>query len=44
VIHAAQPALFVAAEGHRRAAMRTERIADPDVAVRIAERHEIFAE
>ena len=44
VIDAAQPALFVAAEEHRRAAMRTVRGDEADDAVRIAKRDQVFAE
>ena len=44
VVDAAQSALFVAAEEQRGAAMRTKRIDDADVAVRIAKRYQIFAQ
>ncbi len=44
VVHAAHAALFVAAEEHRRAAMRAERVDQADVAVRIAKGDQIFAQ
>jgi len=44
VIDAAQPALFVAAEKHRRAAVRAERIDQTHVTVAIAKCDEVFAE
>ena len=44
MIDAAQAAILVAAEHHRRAAMRAGVGDQSDTSLRIAERHEIFAQ
>ena len=44
VVDAPQPALLVASEEERDAAMRTELVEEPDAALGVAERDEVFAE